>query len=377
MRENEKKVKKIMMTIAIMMVMLLGMMVTENEAANETNTTTQNAAKTQTNENTTKQTNNSMNSATENKNKTVEKSSNANLSNLGIKPHDFTGFKYGKTSYEVSVPEETDTVEVYATAQEAKAKITGTGKKTLKKGNNTIQVIVTAENGTQKTYTLNITREESKEEKEKDRQTEVKEEVEKQDGKGLAELKINNLNLVPEFNTNVYEYTMKYIGEDLKLNIETKATQEDYVVEIVGNNNLQEGENIITILVSEKNGENIATYQITVNKSLVDEEAIAKEEAEKKAKQQKIMIGTAVGVVLLIIVIMVIIIRRRNRNIAEEFSGIGFYEDNEDEEEMPRALKDIDDQEDEIEEFEEEEDFDNMSKDSLKEKYLNGYTSRK
>ena len=40
--------------------------------------------------------------------KPAEKSSNANLANLGIRPHDFTGFKYGTTSYEVEVPEDTE-----------------------------------------------------------------------------------------------------------------------------------------------------------------------------------------------------------------------------------------------------------------------------
>lgn len=317
-------------------------------------------------------------------NTAAEKSSNANLSNLGIRPHDFTGFKYGTTSYEVSVPENTESVEVYATAQDAKAKIAGTGKKTLEKGENTVQVVVTAEDGTKKTYTLNIIREIQQEnyEEENTQNTNHAEETPKEEGKGLAELKINNLNLTPEFKTNVYEYTLKYIGEDIKLNIETKPTDEDYVVEVIGNDNIQEGENIITILVSEKNGDNVATYQVTVNKSLVDEEAIAKEEAEKKAKQQKTIIGIAVAVVLLIIIIVVIIVRRRNRNIAEEFSGIGFY-GNEEEDDMPRAFQNRQyeetEGEEEIEEDESieevEEDFETMSKDKLKEEFLNGYTS--
>lgn len=359
--------KKIIKAVA-MFVILGGIVATQCQAVNETQSNTTNT----------------------NQNATTQKSSNANLSNLGIRPHDFTGFKYGTTSYEVSVPENTETVEVYATAQDAKAKITGIGKKSLEKGENSVQVSVTAEDGTKKTYTINIIREIQQEnyEEENTQNTNKTEETPKEEGKGLAELKINNLNLTPEFKTNLYEYMVKYIGEDVKLNIETSPTDENYVVEVIGNDNLHEGENIITILVSEKNGDNVATYQVTVNKSLVDKEAIAKEEAEKKEKKQKTIIGVAVAIVLLIIIIAIIIIRRRNRNLAEEYSGIGFYgneEEEEDYDDMPRALKGRKQEEDETEEedwqeedeYEEEvEDFESMPKDKLKEQFLNGYNSR-
>lgn len=369
------------------MAILIGLLGDSTQAANETNDAKQNTVTTQGSQNQTKK--ETTNAEKTNNNVAIEKSSNANLSDLGIRPHDFKGFKYGTTNYEISVPESTESVEVYAIPQDAKAKITGTGKKTLEKGENTVQVVVTAENGTKKTYTINIIREIQQEEYEEEntQNTSHEEETPKEEGKGLAELKINNLNLVPEFKTNVYEYTLKYIGENVKLNIETKPTDDDYVVEVIGNDNLQEGENTITILVSEKNGDNVATYQVIVNKSLVDEEAIAKEEAEKKAKQQKTIIGIVVAVVLLMIIIVVIIIRRRNRNIAEEYSGIGFYGNDEDEEEMPRALRENQYQEEKTEEIEQEseqepeeqaqaeENFETMSKEELKEKFLNGYHS--
>lgn len=95
-----------------------------------------------------------------------------------------------------------------------------------------------------------------------------KENIKVQEGDGLAQLKIENATLIPEFETNKYEYTANYIGKKGKLNIESKATQEDYIVEVIGNENLIEGENLITVLVSKKNGDSVATYQITLNKSL-------------------------------------------------------------------------------------------------------------
>ena len=187
---------------------------------------------------------------------TKTKSTNADLSNLGIKPNDFSGFSPNKTTYDVTVPADVTEVEVYATAKDSKAKISGTGKKTLEDGKNALSVVVTAESGDTKTYTINVTKE----------GTEEQENTEEVTSNGLSNLKINNLEISPNFETNVYEYTAKYIGEGTKLDITATPTDPKYVVEIMGNEELKEGENIITILVSDNKGENVATYQITVTK---------------------------------------------------------------------------------------------------------------
>ena len=251
---------------------------------------------------------------------TERESSNANLSNLGIKPNDFSGFKPGTTTYNVTVPEDVESVEVYATAQDSGASISGTGNKTLEYGENALSVVVTAEDGTTKTYTINVTRE-GEGEAETDG-TETEEEVEN----GLSNITIGNLTLSPSFKTDIYEYNVKYIGEDTSLDIQTVATDPSYTVEILGNEELKEGENTITILVADSEGNNVATYQLTVNKSLVDEEALAKEEQERQQQEQRKMIMIAGGIVVLILLIIIIIIikRRRNRAYAEEFSGVPF-----------------------------------------------------
>ena len=245
---------------------------------------------------------------------TEQESSNANLSNLGIRPNDFSGFTPGTTTYNVTVPEDVESVEVYAAAQDSEATISGTGNKTLEYGENTLSVVVTAEDGTTKTYTINVTREGEG----TDGETEVV--------NGLSSITIGDLQLSPSFQTDVYEYTVKYIGEDTSLNIETVATDPSYTVEIVGNEELKEGENTITILVSDSEGNNVATYQLTVNKSLVDEEALAREEQERQQQEQRKMFMIAGGIIALILIIVIIIVikRRRNRAYAEEFSGVPF-----------------------------------------------------
>ena len=313
------------------------------------------------------------------------KSSNANLSNLGIRPHDFTGFSPSKTSYSVTVPSDTESVEVYAQVADNGAKVSGTGTVSLDEGENVVNVTVTAEDGTTKTYTINITR----------GGTEEETTDEANQGEGLAKLAIQQIReMTPEFQTNVYEYTVKYIGENTSLPIEVEPTDETYQIEIVGNENLQEGENIITILVSTSGGENVATYQITVNKSLVDEEALAREQAEKE-QRQRMIIGIVVAVLLIIaIVVFIIIRRRRNRAFAEEYSGVPFYGMNNDEknydddfEEQPKALKkrkryveddydeesqEFDDEMDITTKFEEDED-EKLRRQRVREKFLNGY----
>ena len=97
--------------------------------------------------------------ASNNSNSTNSTSSVATLANLGIRPNDFSGFKATKTSYSTDVPNNVESVEIYATKGQSGQSISGTGKKALKEGSNTFNIVVTAEDGkTKKTYTLTINR---------------------------------------------------------------------------------------------------------------------------------------------------------------------------------------------------------------------------
>ncbi len=277
-----------------------------------------------------------------------KESDNANLSNLGIRPNDFSGFTPGTTTYNVTVPEDVESVEVYATAQDSGATISGTGNKTLEYGENALSVVVTAEDGTTKTYTINVTREG---EEPTEETTEVI--------NGLSNITIGDLELNPSFKTDVYEYTVKYIGEDTSLDIETVATDPSYTVEILGNEDLKEGENTITILVNDSEGNNVATYQLTVNKSLVDEEALAREEEERQQQEQRRMLMIAGGIIALILIIVIIIVirRRRNRAYAEEFSGVPFAG--------------INDEDDYYNNYDNYDDYDNYNNDNQFDNYNN------
>lgn len=369
----EKLKKKLLFVIAFvfMLYSMFNLFILPCYATNETNGTeikeSNETAEQETIEDNKNDNNNEKTNTTTNKTTTTaetKKSNNAKLKNLGIRPHDFSGFKSGTTSYDVTVPGDTESVEVYATAQDSNAKISGTGTKKLEVGKNTLSVIVTAEDGTKQTYTINVTRQEEKEENTENVQ-------EKYTGEGLASLKLEELELSPKFDTTIYEYTVKYIGEDTKLNIETTTTDPYYTTEIIGNSDLKEGENTITILVSDPDGENVATYQITVNKSKVDEEALKKEQEEKqKEEQRKYLIIAGVTVAIILVIIIILIIRhRRNKVWAEEYSipysGLKDERDNEPLENYDENMNYVEDKEIDAE----------LSKEQAREKFLNNYNS--
>ena len=262
---------------------------------------------------------------------TTEKSNIATLANLGIRPNDFSGFKANTFSYNVEVPNETESIEVYASKGQSGQTISGTGKKSLKEGVNTINVVVTAEDGkTKKTYTINVTRKTKEETEETEETEENSEEEPMEEAFGLSELKVEGFELEPQFQTDLYEYKLE-LKEDLeKLNITTLATKANSNIEITGNENLQEGENVITIIVKGENEAETVAYQIIVNKTLESQEDILGQEQQEKTK--KIIILSVAGGVILIIVIAIIIVKikkskKSNDGYIPYENLVGDYED--------------------------------------------------
>jgi len=250
------------------------------------------------------------------KRKTVEEENAENgenrLKSLSIKPeeYDFTGFDSEKTEYTAEVPNEVEQIEIAATAIDSKAQITGTGIIDLAEGENELKIEVIAVNGDKKTYILKVTRKEAEETEEF----------------GLSTLSIKGLKLTPSFKTGIYEYTAT-LEEDLtELEIIAKSNSEDATIEIVGNKNLQPGENVITILVENKETEEVATYQIIVNKNVVVEEVAIEKTSWLKpstwGKEEKIKI--AIIIVLIILIICAIILKVKISKENKELRKVDF-----------------------------------------------------
>ena len=130
----------------------------------------------------------------------AKKSTNANLSDLGITPNDFKGFTPTTLNYVVTVPNDVDKVNVYAKVQDSKAKITsGTGTQNLDEGENSLQIVVTAESGDTQTYTINVTREKATDNNQETTSTE-------KEVSDLKKLEIKGYTLTPAFSADIYEY---------------------------------------------------------------------------------------------------------------------------------------------------------------------------
>lgn len=256
--------------------------------------------------------NTASSSNTSNNTTTASKSTEARLSNFGIKLNDFSGFKRDKTEYSTEVPNNVTKVNVYATALDKNAKVSGAGDVQLKEGDNTVKVTVTAEAGNTKVYTLTIKRRTAAEDA---TATTTNTEATTSDAFGLESLDIKDVKLKPSFKTEIYKYEIDLDKDLSQLDISAIPTDDDTTVEIAGNEDLKDGENLITIVVANKKTKETATYQITVNKNVeVETESNGSEQVEEFSwlkpstwGKEDIIKGMIIAVLLLLIIIAIIL----------------------------------------------------------------------
>lgn len=86
-----------------------------------------------------------------------EKSSNADLKSITISNGNIN-FSKDILNYNVVVDNKTNSITISVKTDNEKAKVIGAGKHSLNVGDNKIEIIVTAEDGTKKTYTINVSR---------------------------------------------------------------------------------------------------------------------------------------------------------------------------------------------------------------------------
>lgn len=196
-----------------------------------------------------------------------EKSKDSSLKELAIAEGAITPeFNKDVKEYALTVPNEITSVNVTATPTDSKAKATVEGNTELKEGENTVTVTVTAENGNKTNYTIKVTRLRAKLCLQS---LVVRYENE---NKELIEIPLN-----PDFKFDVTEYSLQELKYWVKsLNIDAKANLEGATIDIKGADNLQTGENTITITLKiaqegevpegEEPKEETITYTIKVNK---------------------------------------------------------------------------------------------------------------
>lgn len=193
--------------------------------------------------------------------------SNANLQSLrlnieGLVP-DFQSDIY---KYDLTISNAINDIEVLGVSENPNAKIEITGNTGLKEGQNLIRVKVISEDETQtKEYIITVT---------KTANLELA-------NTNLETLAIQNALLTPAFDNHITQYDTEVSNELTKLNLLAIPENEKAKVQISGNENLQEGNNIITVVVTAANGITKREYRINVYKRNVTEEEIYKKEQEQ------------------------------------------------------------------------------------------------
>lgn len=106
--------------------------------------------------NDTNNTNNNNNPNINNNQATDNRSKNNNIKEVSIEGYNLT--KVDNNNYTLSVPNDVTSINIKATAEDSKSKVTGIGNHNINIGENNIEVIVTAENGLQNKINIKVTR---------------------------------------------------------------------------------------------------------------------------------------------------------------------------------------------------------------------------
>lgn len=173
--------------------------------------------------------------------------------------------------YSLTLPEqlkEIKDIEVQTIAENENAKIEVSGNKNLKDGLNIINVVVTNQGKSQE-YKIKVTKTQNLE----------------MANANLENLAIEYAILSPEFNNQITRYNTQVANEINQLNILAIPENEKGKVEILGNNNLNEGNNKIEIKVTAPNGFTQRIYEINVYKRNKQEETMYDQEVDKVKKR--------------------------------------------------------------------------------------------
>ena len=242
--------------------------------------------------------------------KPEDKSKNSALKELTLLQGTLTPeFSKDITEYTVQVGTDVTELQLDAIPEDEKAKVKVDGNTDLKDGENKVTITVTAEDESTTVYTLTVNK------------TDETKDV----GPVLSKLEISGATLSPTFSPEVYSYSVNVPIGTTSLDITAEAEDEETTVEITGNTDLKEGENLVTIMVTKGEGEEqqVTTYQITVN--VGDLLATSGENSSSSSGPNILVIICGIAAAIIVIaIIALIVINRRNKMD---------YDDDEDEDE--------------------------------------------
>ena len=161
-------------------------------------------------------------------------------------------FNEGTYNYDFVVDYNTTSIEIKTNLKDSKSSyVKGyePGNKELQEGLNKFEIKVQAENGSVSTYTINVTRSEDPDNR--------------SDDTYLEDLKIDSGKI--KFSKEQEEYKITVPNEVNSLKIDTITSSDKSVVEILGNENFQVGENTVIVNVTSRDG-SVREYKIIVTR---------------------------------------------------------------------------------------------------------------
>lgn len=227
-------------------------------------------------------------------------STNNNLSSLNSDKGTFDiTFDKDVVVYTLTVPYDTEKVILSGGLEDIHATVEGLVEYELKENTTVATIVVTAEDGSIKTYTVNIVKEEKP-------ATPIV--YYYSDNNYLKSLEIEDYEIDFDKNKLSYELTVEN-----KNSLEIKAIPEDARsrVEITGNENFKEGKNVVVITVFAENG-STREYKVIVNK-VKTSELTEIDEASNTA--EKIVI--IVLIVLVVLGLLYLIFKKDEQEIPE------------------------------------------------------------
>ena len=224
-----------------------------------------------------------------------EARANKNLSSLEVVGYELSPyFNKNNLTYTVIIPEDVTSIEINAEAEaEAEGAIVRiSGNTRLTRQENTVTVRVTAEDGTSRAYSITVL---------KAPEVNLK----------LDSLQIEGLELNPVFDEDTFYYTSSLVDTELtSLNVNAVANDETANVEVIGADNLVDGENLINIIVS--NGDETTIYQVNVDVDMLGEK---EKEVDNVITRVRKIINYALwgfaGFLLVIVLILIIVLIRK------------------------------------------------------------------
>ena len=224
-----------------------------------------------------------------------EARANKNLSSLEVVGYELSPyFNKNNLTYTVIIPEDVTSIEINAEAEaEAEGAIVRiSGNTRLTRQENTVTVRVTAKDGTSRAYSITVL---------KAPEVNLK----------LDSLQIEGLELNPVFDEDTFYYTSSLVDTELtSLNVNAVANDETANVEVIGADNLVDGENLINIIVS--NDDETTIYQVNVDVDMLGEK---EKEVDNVITRVRKIINYALwgfaGFLLVIVLILIIVLIRK------------------------------------------------------------------